>query len=122
MLAGAASQAACCARCSGERGARCRYALSGGRQTVEEHRRLGADLDVDVPVKWLRFFMEDDARLEEIKRAYSSGAMLTGEVKAELAVVLQALIGRHARARALVSDAVVDAFMAPRPMQHAWLP
>ena len=26
-----------------------KYAHSGGRQTVEEHRKLGADLDVDVP-------------------------------------------------------------------------
>ncbi len=26
-----------------------KYALSGGRQTVEEHRKYGADLEVDVP-------------------------------------------------------------------------
>jgi tryptophanyl-tRNA synthetase len=26
-----------------------KFAHSGGRQTVEEHRKLGADLDVDVP-------------------------------------------------------------------------
>ena len=26
-----------------------KYALSGGQQTVEEHRLKGADLDVDVP-------------------------------------------------------------------------
>lgn len=26
-----------------------KYAHSGGRQTVEEHRKLGADLDIDVP-------------------------------------------------------------------------
>jgi tryptophanyl-tRNA synthetase len=26
-----------------------KYALSGGQQTVEEHRRLGANLEVDVP-------------------------------------------------------------------------
>jgi len=26
-----------------------KYAFSGGRQTVEEHRKLGADLDIDVP-------------------------------------------------------------------------
>jgi len=26
-----------------------KYALSGGQQTVEEHRKLGADLDIDVP-------------------------------------------------------------------------
>jgi len=27
-----------------------KYALSGGQQTEEEHRRLGANLEVDVPI------------------------------------------------------------------------
>lgn len=27
----------------------------------------GANLDVDVPWKWLNFFMEDDAKLEQVK-------------------------------------------------------
>lgn len=89
---------------------------------MEEHRRLGADLAVDVPVKWLRFFMDDTARFEEIKRAYGAGEMLTGEVKAELTGVLQALVGRHARARAMVTDDVVDAFMLQRAVPGLWGP
>lgn len=44
----------------------------------------GADLSVDVPVKWLSFFMEDDAALEHIRTEYGAGRMLTGDVKAEL--------------------------------------
>ena len=28
----------------------------------------GANLDVDVPWKWLNFFMEDDAKLEQVRR------------------------------------------------------
>jgi tryptophanyl-tRNA synthetase len=44
----------------------------------------GADLEVDVPWKYLNFFLEDDERLAEIGREYSSGRMLTGEIKAEL--------------------------------------
>lgn len=27
----------------------------------------GANLDIDVPYQWLRFFFEDDDKLEEIK-------------------------------------------------------
>lgn len=96
--------------------------MSGGRQTVEEHRKLGADLSVDVPVKWLRFFMEDSERFEEIKREYGAGRMLTGEVKEELTSVLQAMVGRHAKARALVTDDVVDAFMSQRAMPDLWDP
>jgi len=41
-----------------------KYALSGGRQTVEEHRQLGADLEIDVSYNWLVFFMESDEELE----------------------------------------------------------
>lgn len=81
---------------------------------MEEHRKLGADLSVDVPVKWLRFFMDDTVRFEEIKRAYGAGEMLTGEVKAELISVLQALVARHSKARAMVTDSVVNTFMAQR--------
>ena len=37
-----------------------RYAFSGGRETLEEHRELGGDPDVDVAYQYLQFFMEDD--------------------------------------------------------------
>jgi tryptophanyl-tRNA synthetase len=37
-----------------------KYAMSGGQQTVEEHRKLGANLAIDIPYQWLRFFLEDD--------------------------------------------------------------
>lgn len=50
-----------------------KYAFSGGRQTVEEHKRLGADMDIDVPFQYLQFFLEDDEKLEDIRQKYSSG-------------------------------------------------
>lgn len=55
-----------------------RYAFSGGRATVEEHRERGADLEIDVPWKYLNFFLEDDAKLEHIGKEYAAGRMLTG--------------------------------------------
>ena len=92
------------------------YAFSGGCDTAEEHRIKGGNLDVDVPWKFLNFFMEDDDALERIGKAYSSGAMLSGEIKAELIDVLIKIVERHQRARAMVTDDVVDAFMARRPL------
>jgi tryptophanyl-tRNA synthetase len=38
-------------------------------------------LEVDVPYQYLRFFLEDDARLEEIRVNYGSGKMMSGELK-----------------------------------------
>jgi hypothetical protein len=35
-----------------------KYAFSGGRTTVEEHREFGADLEVDVSWKYLNFFYD----------------------------------------------------------------
>ncbi|KAH7685165.1 Tryptophan--tRNA ligase protein [Dioscorea alata] len=93
-----------------------RYAFSGGQDSIEKHRKLGANLEVDIPVKYLSFFLDDDAELEHIKEEYGSGRMLTGQVKARLIEVLSELVERHRRGRALVTDEMVDAFMAVRPL------
>ena len=39
---------------------------------------------MDVPWKWLNFFMEDDAELKVIGEEYAAGKMLTGQVKKRL--------------------------------------
>ena len=93
-----------------------RHAFSGGRDTVEEHRALGANLEIDVPYKYLQFFMEDDARLAEIAAEYGSGRMLTGEIKKILVEVLVEQVEQHKRARALITEDIVDAFMAVRAL------
>jgi len=76
-----------------------RYAFSGGRDTVEEQRKLGADLERDVSYQWLRFFEEDDRKLKKIGDDYSSGGMLTGEIKGLLADNLNAFLKGHQKAR-----------------------
>ncbi|RRT56396.1 hypothetical protein B296_00019303 [Ensete ventricosum] len=63
-------------------------------------------LQVDIPVKYLGFFLEDDAELDHIKKEYGAGRMLTGEVKKRLVEVLSELVERHRMARALVTDEV----------------
>ncbi|XP_034224167.1 tryptophan--tRNA ligase, cytoplasmic isoform X2 [Prunus dulcis] len=95
-----------------------RYAFSGGQDSIEKHRELGANLEVDIPFKYLSFFLDDDAKLEEIRKEYGAGRMLTGEVKQLLIQVLTELVERHRRARAAVTDEMVDAFMAVRPLPN----
>ena len=92
-----------------------KYAFSGGRLTVEEHREKGGDLEVDISWKWLNFFMDDDDKLRTIGEAYGSGAMLSGEIKKELVECLTPMIVAHQEARAKVSDAVVDQFFSTAP-------
>ncbi|BBN13871.1 tryptophanyl-tRNA synthetase [Marchantia polymorpha subsp. ruderalis] len=97
-----------------------RYAFSGGGDTMEKHRKYGANLEVDIPVKYLSFFLDDDAELEEIKKEYGAGRMLTGEVKQRLIEVLTAIVERHRKARAGVTEEMVNAFMAVRPLPNMY--
>lgn len=43
-----------------------RHAFSGGQDTEEKQRQLGANLEVDVPYQYLRFFLEDDDELAKV--------------------------------------------------------
>ncbi len=57
-------------------------AYSGGRATIEEHRRLGGEPEKDVAYQYLMYFFEtDDGHLDEIYKAYSAGSLLAGELK-----------------------------------------
>lgn len=94
-----------------------KHAFSGGQETLELQRELGANVDADVSCEWLSFFLEDDERLAQIKKDYGSGAMLTGEVKKELIGVLQTMVKDHQEKRALVTPEVIQQYMAVRPLE-----
>merc|ERR1712080_160437 len=66
-----------------------KYAFSGGRETLEEHKKYGGDCNIDVPYQWLSFFLEDDNELEQIRQDYTKGIMMSGEIKKRLIEVLQ---------------------------------
>eukprot|EP01117_Protostelium_nocturnum_P003069 TRINITY_DN1400_c0_g1_i2.p1 TRINITY_DN1400_c0_g1~~TRINITY_DN1400_c0_g1_i2.p1 ORF type:complete len:397 (+),score=105.80 TRINITY_DN1400_c0_g1_i2:240-1430(+) len=91
-------------------------AFSGGKDTAEEHRKYGANLEVDVPFRYLTFFLEDDEKLASIAEKYSKGQMLSGEVKKILTDILVDRVQNHQEARAAVTDEIVEAFMTPRKL------
>lgn len=93
-----------------------KYAFSGGQLTLEEHRRLGGNTDVDVSYQLLRFFLDDDEELERTRVAYTTGAMLSGEIKAKAIGVLQAIVAEHQANRATVTDEVLEQFLAQREL------
>lgn len=96
-----------------------KYAFSGGRATVEEHRALGGIPDVDVSYQLLKFFLEDDARLAEIRTAYSKGEMLTGEIKKLAIEVITPIVMEHQQQRKLITEEVLNKFMTPRKLEFA---
>lgn len=95
-----------------------KYAFSGGGATVEEHKAKGGNCEIDVSYQYLTFFMEDDKRLEEIRKTYASGELMTGSLKMELIDILQKLVGEHRKRRAEVTDDMVRQFMKPRKLKY----
>lgn len=57
-------------------------AKTGGRDTLEEHREKGANIEEDMVFELLAFHLiKDDDELERIREEYASGEMLSGELK-----------------------------------------
>ncbi|MBI4438314.1 tryptophan--tRNA ligase [Candidatus Woesearchaeota archaeon] len=76
-----------------------KYAFSGGRDTVVEHRKKGGNPEIDVSYQWLRFFEESDEKLKAVHGDYKSGRLLTGELKQILIDKLTVFLKRHQEAR-----------------------
>lgn len=55
-----------------------------------------------------------------ILQNYSSGELLTGELKKKLISVLQPIITAHQECRAKVTDEVVRDFMTPRKLKYSY--
>jgi tryptophanyl-tRNA synthetase len=77
-----------------------KYAFSGGKDTLEEHRKLGGNPDIDVSFQYLRMFFEpDDKKLEQIEKDYRSGKLLSGELKAILIEKINIFLKEHQKKR-----------------------
>jgi tryptophanyl-tRNA synthetase len=84
-----------------------RHAFSGGQATVQEHRKLGGNPDIDVPFQWLyMFFEQDDKQIEKIRSEYKTGKMLTGEIKDLLIQKITKFLQEHRQRREKATDLV----------------
>jgi tryptophanyl-tRNA synthetase len=77
-----------------------KYAFSGGKDTLEEHRKLGGNPDIDVSFQYLKMFFEpDDVKLAKIEADYRSGKLLSGELKAILIEKINIFLKQHQQNR-----------------------
>ncbi len=77
-----------------------KYAFSGGRATLEEHRKKGGVPEIDVSYQYLRMFFEpDDKKLKKIYDDYKKGKLLSGELKELLIDKLNAFLKDHQKKR-----------------------
>ncbi|RLV94770.1 Tryptophan--tRNA ligase cytoplasmic [Spathaspora sp. JA1] len=95
-----------------------KYAFSGGRATMEEHRALGGNPDVDVAFQYLSFFNHNDEELAKLEQGYRSGEILSGEMKKECIGVLQEFVAAYQERRSKIDQAVIDSFMKPHMLVY----
>lgn len=91
-----------------------KYAFSGGGVTLEEHKKHGGNVDIDIPFQYLRFFMEDDGKVEDIRVRYSKGEMVTGEIKQAAIECLGKVVSEYQERRKKVTDADAEKAMQVR--------
>jgi tryptophanyl-tRNA synthetase len=94
-----------------------RYAFSGGRETLEEHRELGGNPDIDVAYQYLSYFEEDDAKLDRLAAEYRAGTLTTGDLKKECISLLQEYVNGYQTRRKAVTDEVLELYMKPRKLE-----
>ena len=86
-----------------------KHAFSGGQPTIELHRKLGGNPDIDVSFQWLKtLFEEDDSKIKKIEEDYRSGKLLTGELKDILIEKLVKFLQEHQRRREEAKEKVKD--------------
>jgi tryptophanyl-tRNA synthetase len=86
-------------------------AYTGGRPTVEEQRRCGADPTI-CPIYYYEYYLfeEDDKKLKKIFDTCKSGELLCGEHKAALAPKVKKFLKEHQKKREKAKD-VLDKFL-----------
>ena len=95
-----------------------KFAFSGGQALMEDHRKYGGNVDVDVAYQYLSFFSYDDEKLEKLAEGYRKGEILSGEMKKECIAVLQEFVGAYQERRSKVDDEIVDKFMKPHKLVY----
>lgn len=84
-------------------------AFSGGRETIEAHRKYGGNPDVDIPFQYLKYFFEpDDKKLKKIEEDYRSGKLLTGELKQIVIEKITKFILEHQEKREKAKDVIEE--------------
>ncbi|MDD3177976.1 MAG: tryptophan--tRNA ligase [Candidatus ainarchaeum sp.] len=73
-----------------------KYAFSGGKPTLEEHRKYGGIPEIDVCYNWLNIlFEEEDNKINEIYKNYKTGKLTSGELKKILIEKIILFIKKH---------------------------
>jgi tryptophanyl-tRNA synthetase len=83
-----------------------KYAFSGGKDTVEEHRKSGGNPDIDISYQYLTFMEPDDKKLGKLYIDYKAGKLLSGELKKICVDTINAFLATHQEKRRMAKSQV----------------
>lgn len=89
-----------------------KYAFSGSRGdgTLEDHRRVGGDITLDVACQYLNFFETDDETLNSIYSDFTAGRITCGDTKRLLIDRLVKIVGEHQRRISQITQEDINEF------------
>ena len=99
-------------------------AFSGGKDSREEQREQGANLEVDIPMYFFRIFEENEEEYQKLVHLYGPGEipegndkrMMTGEVKKIVIDKITAIITELQKARDAVKPDLIEAITKIRTL------
>lgn len=94
-----------------------KFAFSGGQETLELHRELGGNPDVDVAYQYLKYFDDDDEKVDRVAEQYRKGELLSGEMKKMAIELLQSYVSNFQERRSKVTDDILKEYMTPRKLE-----
>lgn len=98
-----------------------KHAFSGGRATLEEHRRLGGNPDIDVSYQWLATFLEeDDKKVEYLYNEYAGGRLLSSDLKKFLVEKLTGFLCEHQKKRKSAESVLKKLKYTGKLAKHMW--
>ncbi len=81
-----------------------KYAFSGGRDTAEEQRKYGANPDIDFSFNVYKLIEDDQVKVSKIREEYSSGSMLSGELKSLVAEKISQVLAELREKREIATE------------------
>ena len=96
-----------------------KYAFSGGGATLKEHRTHGGNLAVDIPYIYLYHFLDNDDELHYIEETYSTGKMLTSEIKRRLIDELIRILDNHRVTKSMITTDIYNNYFSINVQQNA---
>jgi tryptophanyl-tRNA synthetase len=89
-----------------------RHASSGGRDTLDNHRKYGGNINIDVCYQYLVHLLEHDDELAKIAENFTSGVMTSDELKNFTCEIIHSILNEHQKKLSQIDQKLVDKFFS----------